>query len=79
MKDNRLPLRAQRQQRGWPLDYDVLCCIGAIALTLLFFGVDQLFMSKRPGTGVIEQQRSIPQRADLPASQALASVNHTRP
>ncbi|MGC4012762.1 MAG: hypothetical protein QM805_29660 [Pseudomonas sp.] len=78
MKKNQLPLRSQRQHRGWPLDYDVLCWIGAIALILLFFGVDQFFVSKLPGTGVIEYQRSVPQRLDLPAAQALAAVNHSR-
>jgi hypothetical protein len=84
MKNNQPPLRSQRQHRGWPLDYDVLCWIGAIALILLFFGVDQFFVSKLPGTGVIEHQRNVPQhsapqRVDLPAAQALAAVNHNRP
>jgi len=78
MKNNQPPLRSQRQHRGWPLDYDVLCWIGAIALILLFFGVDQFFVSKLPGTGVIEHQRSVPQRLDLPAAQALAAVNRNR-
>ncbi|MFS2127778.1 hypothetical protein [Pseudomonas sp. Pseusp97] len=78
MKKNQPPLRSQRQHRGWPLDYDVLCWIGAIALILLFFGVDQFFVSKLPGTGVIQQHHSVPQRIDLPAAQALASVNHAR-
>ncbi|OQR28576.1 hypothetical protein BWR15_28515 [Pseudomonas sp. T] len=78
MKKNQPPLRSQRQHRGWPLDYDVLCWIGAIALILLFFGVDQFFVSKLPGTGVIEHQRSVPRRLDLPAAQALATVNHNR-
>ncbi|MEP9315730.1 hypothetical protein ABKS89_01210 [Pseudomonas sp. LABIM340] len=78
MKNNQPPLRSQRQHRGWPLDYDVLCWIGAIALILLFFGVDQFFVSKLPGTGVIEHQHSVPQRLDLPAAQALAAVSHNR-
>ncbi|MCG8907386.1 MULTISPECIES: hypothetical protein [unclassified Pseudomonas] len=78
MKKHQPPLRSQRQHRGWPLDYDVLCWIGAIALILLFFGIDQFFVAELPGTGVIEHQRSVPQRIDLPAVQALATVNHNR-
>jgi len=78
MKDNRLPLRSQRQHRGWPIDFDLFCWVGAIALILLFAGADQVFVRKLPGTGVIEQQRSIPQRADLPTAHALASVDHAR-
>ncbi len=81
MKKSQPPLRSQRQHRGWPLDYDVLCWIGAIALVLLFFGVDQFFVAKLPGTGVIEHQRNVPERVvpprvDLPATQALAAVGH---
>ncbi|OWP47749.1 hypothetical protein [Pseudomonas nitroreducens] len=78
MKKHQPPLRSQRQHRGWPLDYDVLCWIGAIALILLFFGIDQFFVAELPGTGVIEHQHSVPQRIDLPAVQALATVNHNR-
>lgn len=78
MKKNASPLRSQRQHRGSPLDYDVLCWIGAIALILLFFGVDQFFVSKLPGTGIIEQQRGIPQRIDLPTAHALALVKFSR-
>ncbi len=50
----------------------------AIALVLLFFGVDQFFVSKLPGTGAIEHPRSIPQRVDLPAAHALASLDRDR-
>ncbi|MBG6287219.1 MULTISPECIES: hypothetical protein [Pseudomonas] len=78
MKKSQPPLHSQRQHRGWPLDYDVLCWIGAIALVLLFFGVDQFFVSKLPGTGAIEHPRSIPQRVDLPAAHALASLDRDR-
>ncbi|MFJ3050108.1 MULTISPECIES: hypothetical protein [Pseudomonas nitroreducens/multiresinivorans group] len=78
MKKSQPPLRSQRQHRGWPLDYDVLCWIGAIALVLLFFGVDQFFVSKLPGTGAIEHPHSIPQRIDLPAAHALASLDRDR-
>lgn len=82
MKKNQIPLRSQRQHRGWPLDYDVLCWIGAIALILLFIGADQIFVQKLPGTGVIQQHQpipqAVPQRLDLPAAQALAAVNHSR-
>jgi hypothetical protein len=82
MKDQQAPIRSQRQHRGWPLDYDVLCWIGAIALILLFVGVDQFFVHKLPGTGVIQQHQpipqNVPQRLDLPAAQALAAVNHNR-
>ncbi|MCJ1882565.1 hypothetical protein [Pseudomonas nitroreducens] len=78
MKKSQPPLRSQRQHRGWPLDHDVLCWIGAIALVLLFFGVDQFFVSKLPGTGAIEHPRSIPQRVDLPAAHALASLDRDR-
>jgi hypothetical protein len=76
------PLRSQRQNRGWPLDYDLLCWIGAIALILLFVGADQFFVHKLPGTGVIQHHQPMPQtmqqRLDLPAAQALASMDHSR-
>ncbi|MFV3306895.1 hypothetical protein ACNFBT_16625 [Pseudomonas sp. NY15181] len=78
MKHKQAPLRSQRQHRGWPLDFDVLCWIGAIALLLLLIGGKQIFGTWLPGTGAIEYQRSIPQRLDLPATQALAVVNPSR-
>lgn len=78
MKDQSSPLRSQRQHRGWPLDCDVLCWIGAIALILLFSGADQVFVRKLPGTGVIQYQPSVAQRPDAPASPALASANQAR-
>ncbi|WP_325437659.1 hypothetical protein [Pseudomonas nitroreducens] len=78
MKKKQNSLRLPRQHHGWPLDYDVLCWIGAIALILLFFGVDQFFVSKLPGTGAIEHPHSIPQRIDLPAAHALALLDRDR-
>jgi hypothetical protein len=81
MKNKQAPIRSQRQHRGWPLDYDVLCWIGAIALILLFIGADQIFVQRLPGTGVIQQHQPIPQtmqqRLDLPAVQALAVVDYS--
>ncbi|MCJ1885932.1 hypothetical protein LNN38_13840 [Pseudomonas sp. LA21] len=78
MKHKQSPLRSQRQHRGWPLNYDVLCWIGAIALLLLLIGGKQFFGTWLPGTGAMEHPRSIPQRLDLPGTQALAVVKPLR-
>lgn len=54
----------------------MLCWIGAIALLLLFFGADQMFVQHQPRAGAVETHKSLPQRQDLPAAHALARVNH---
>ncbi|QRY77467.1 hypothetical protein JVX91_17860 [Pseudomonas sp. PDNC002] len=67
MKDSQSPLRSQRQHRGWPLDYDLLYWIGAVALLLLLAGADRLLVPGFSGAKSIELQRSIPE-ASRPAT-----------
>lgn len=79
MKKQQSPLRSQRHHRGFPLNCDLLCWVGAIALVLLFFGVDQHFAASHSGPPAIEQQRVIPQHVYPPEVQALPAVKPSRP
>ncbi|WP_152224050.1 hypothetical protein [Pseudomonas sp. SCB32] len=60
--------RGQRPRSSWPLDSDVLCWLAAIALMLLFFEADRMFVPHLSGIASADILHSIPQPANAPTA-----------